>query len=732
MKFLSKTRAELLPVCLWLLAGILSSSAQTGTLRFSAASYSVKESAGFVTVTVNRSGGTAGTITGDYATVDSGGGTASAGADYEPAAGTLTFGPGVSRQTFQIPIVNDTMHENAETILVTLFFNDAFLEASVTLQDNDACVFSVSTNKVVFGAAAGTAPSLNVNATPGCEWTVQNNTPSATWLGISWAATIDGGEVVFSFDNNDSGVSRNATLLVAGKTVTVTQLPVPPPDTNAPVAVIRTPAVGARQTNDSLIVTGTASDNVAVTLVEARLENTEGVSDYIVADGLASWSVPLAGLLPGTNVIRVLVRDAANPPVEFTREVVFTEVSVIALSTNGIGSVTGLRDGQLLDVGKAYTVRAAMDRGHLFTGWSGTLATVENPLTFTMQTGFVLAANFVVHPYIAVAGSYNGLCHEAETNRHESSGFLTLKVTAVGGYSGRLTLGGARHSLSGQFSNDGYATNIITRTGLAPLTVVLNIDLTGGSDQILGSISDGEWTSGLRCDRATFSTANPASQAGRYTVILPGNDANAAQQPGGAGFGTVTVSAAGKVKLSATLADGTRLSQSAPLARDGNWPLYVPLYGGRGSVISWAGFAETEESDFAGLFSWFKPAITGARYYPAGFGVDLALSGSRYHAPTNNLDPILNFTEGRILFSAGNLAATFESALRLTNNVIVDLGTNHLSVSISRGTGLFSGRVTPPGTNASLTFRGALDQNRNQGWGHFLGTDQSGQVRLAE
>ncbi len=732
MKFLSKTRAELLLTCLVLLAGALSGSAQTGTLRFSASSYSVNESAGSVLVTVTRGNGTAGTITGDYTTVDSGGGTATVDADYEPTSGTLTFGPGVSKQTFRVPIVNDTMHENAETILVTLFFNDVFLEARISIQDNDACSFAVSTNKVTFGAVAGTADQLIVTATPGCEWTVENTTPAATWLGISWTSTNTGGEVELSFDNNGETFSRNATLLIAGKTVNVTQLPLPPPDTNAPVVVIRSPAVGARQTNDTLVATGTASDNVGVTLVEARLENSEGVSDYIVADGLNNWSVPLAGLLPGTNVIRVLVRDAANPPVEFTREVIFTEVSTIALATNGTGAVSGLRNGQLLDVGKTYTVRAATDRTHLFAGWSGTLVSTNNPLTFTMQTGFVLAANFVIHPYIAVAGSYNGLFHEAETNRHESSGFLSLNVTALGAYSGRLTLGGTRHSLSGQFSNDGFATNTIPRTENTTLTVALQIALTGGSDQILGSITDGDWASDLRCDRATFSAANPAPQAGRYTVIIPGNDSNAAEQPGGAGFGTVNVNAAGKVKLSATLADGTRLSQSAPLAKDGNWPLHVPLHGGRGSVISWVGFAEADESDFTGLFSWFKPAIAGARCYPAGFGVDLSLSGSRYHAPTNNTDPILNFTEGQIQFSAGNLATAFENTLRLTNNAIVNLGTNRLSVSISRGNGLFSGRVTQPGTNTSLSFRGALHQGLNQGWGHFLGTDQSGQVRLAE
>jgi len=42
--------------------------------------------------------------------------------------------------------------------------------------------------------------------------------------------------------------------------------------------------------------------------------------------------------------------------------------------------------------------------------------------------------------------------------------------------------------------------------------------------------------------------------------------------------------------------------------------------------------------------------------------------------------------------------------------------------------GLFTGRCAPPGGGAGLTFKGAVLQKLNSASGHFLGTNQSGQV----
>ena len=47
-------------------------------------------------------------------------GTATAGADYTGASGTLTFGPYLRSRTILVPIVGDKIHEGNETFFVNL------------------------------------------------------------------------------------------------------------------------------------------------------------------------------------------------------------------------------------------------------------------------------------------------------------------------------------------------------------------------------------------------------------------------------------------------------------------------------------------------------------------------------------------------------------------------------------------------------------------------------------
>jgi hypothetical protein len=82
---------------------VLNPASQNGALAFSTTGYSVNENAGTATITVSRTGGSAGSVTIHYATSD---GTANAGTDYQAASGTLTFGAGVSSQTFKVTITD--------------------------------------------------------------------------------------------------------------------------------------------------------------------------------------------------------------------------------------------------------------------------------------------------------------------------------------------------------------------------------------------------------------------------------------------------------------------------------------------------------------------------------------------------------------------------------------------------------------------------------------------------
>ena len=85
----------------------------TGTLAFSADSYSVGERDGTATITVLRRTAFGSTVTVAYSTGDS---TAISGSDYTSTSGTLSFGPGESSKVFTVPVAKDTMTEGEEKL----------------------------------------------------------------------------------------------------------------------------------------------------------------------------------------------------------------------------------------------------------------------------------------------------------------------------------------------------------------------------------------------------------------------------------------------------------------------------------------------------------------------------------------------------------------------------------------------------------------------------------------
>ena len=92
-----------------------------GTIAFSNINYSIGEG-GAATITVNRNGGTTGTVSVAIATAAGTTNPATPVTDFTPVAPTaiLTFGPGVSTQTFSVPTTADGPGDDNETVALTL------------------------------------------------------------------------------------------------------------------------------------------------------------------------------------------------------------------------------------------------------------------------------------------------------------------------------------------------------------------------------------------------------------------------------------------------------------------------------------------------------------------------------------------------------------------------------------------------------------------------------------
>jgi hypothetical protein len=90
---------------------------------------------------------------------------------------------------------------------------------------------------------------------------------------------------------------------------------------------------------------------------------------------------------------------------------------------------------------------------------------------------------------------------------------------------------------------------------------------------------------------------------------------------------------------------------------------------------------------------------------------------------------VIDLTNGIIVFEGGNLSAPFTNLVTLTeSNKVINSSPNSLSASLTVSNGTFSGNVKVPGTRTTNSFKGAVLQDMDAGYGYFLGTNRSGRV----
>jgi len=619
--------------------------------------------------------------------------------------------------------------------------NDIFTN-SITLSTNSFTVITIATNTfatnqpgdpMIAGNAGGhmlwwnwTAPAIGTVTinTSGSSFTTLLGvyTGSALTNLVSVASNI-GGAVKF---NTTAGMQYQIAVDgYNGQSGTIALSLKFSLDTTPPKVSITSPASGAKLTNSTVFVQGKASDNVAVALVEFRLENAAGTNDYQAATGTTNWSATVTNLIPGPNTIRVFAIDtSSNASPTVTRTVTYIVVSPLTLTTNGNGTVSGASDGQLLDVGATYTITAKPALGSVFNGWTGDITANNLTLTFMMQSNLNLTANFVSNPFGPVVGTYQGLLYDTNDVSPQSSGFFSATVKSSGAFSAKLQVGAGKYSFTGLFLGRGFASNSIPRKNATPLSVQLQMDLSGGN-RILGLISSDTWTAELLADRAAFnSLTNEAPQMGKYTFVILGS-ADASVQPGGDSFGTAMVDGSGNVTFTGTLGDGTKVSQKTILSAQGEAPFYASLYSGNGLIFGWLTFTNELTSDIDGVVTWIKPAQPGSKLYPGGFTNQAEAVGSIYLF-TKNV-PVLNFGAGQVSLVNGN-SSDFTNQIVFGTNKVVNLSSNKLTLTITTSSGLFSGSATDPVTLRSILFNGAILEKQNFGSGTFLGTNQSGRV----
>ena len=331
-----------------------------------------------------------------------------------------------------------------------------------------------------------------------------------------------------------------------------------------------------------------------VTLASIKYVRIEVISGKVEVDALASVA-PLITTQPASVT-------TTNPTGSATFTVVAANDSAVTYQWfyNGV-TIPGATTASL----------TTANAGNYFVGvTSASGAITSSTVTFTKPVP---------------AAYYYGLFYETNGVKHGSSGYFNFNVASsrTRTLNGKILIEGGSYLLTGTFGSNHQATATVVRPGKTSLTV--NLQLLAAADQVTGTISDGTWTAPLLGDRATFGLTNVAPQLGGYTFTLFG-DSNGDDSPSYGTQGKVTIRTNGAVALSGTLSDSSPLAQGTYLSKNGQWPLYVPLYAGKGSLLGWVTFTNQPTLKLTGDVSWIKTNASGL-YYTNGFTNSVTLFG---------------------------------------------------------------------------------------------------------
>ena len=643
------------------------------------------------------------------------------------------------------------LYDNGVTNEVIVADNNGAFDASVTLSGG-ANVLYLTQNSTGLSSTPvtvvllPTAPTLMAPATSGSFVTV-----SGSGLPGAVANLLTNGVVVTNFPINLSGTYLGSITLPGGVySLTVTETA--GGFTSAPSAavsvtvetvgipVILFPPNGWVTNSSSLTITGNGISGATVFVYDNG-------SNFLGETGVntsGKFGLAVKDLSNGAHSL-VAWENANGVDSAFTAATDFTLV-LTPIITAQPQSVTGFLKQTLKISASAYGAvplrYAWLKNGVKVPGavtTNLTLASLVSSSAANYQmiaangygsvTSMVAALSLTTNPFPNLAGTYSGLF--AQTNaQFESSGFLTLTLDPLGSFSGSILNAGGSYGFSGAFSVTGQASVSVSRgSSQPPLIVNMNLDLST-NEQIVGVVSNSEWSASLLANRATFGPTNVFPAQGKYTMLFVNNSTGGAS-PGGDGYGTVNINSAATVTWSGFLPDGTAVTaRPAGVSKFGQWPLYIPLYGKLGSLSGWINFDGS--NSFVGEANWFRVGSFG-KLYPAGFTNALFIAGSAFKPGTAKF-PVLTPTNNIVLtLSGGGLDAPLTDILTLYNSGLFKTNIasiSKLTLSVAPSTGVIYGTFLDPQTSLTTTIRGAVLQQQGYAAGFFVSTNATGSLFL--
>ncbi|HXR05794.1 MAG TPA: hypothetical protein VN765_00595, partial [Candidatus Acidoferrum sp.] len=657
-------------------------------------------------------------------------------------------------------------------VLLATLANNAAGAASgvVTLADGPHSLTATQTTNGVT-SLAGSAAAVNVltvappvllSPASGFVSSVPVIALSGTGLPGAPLAVYDGAVRLTNTIVNKNGYFTNAIRLQPGaQTLTAVQTQSGVASApSAPVAVswivpppaLLAPASGLVTTNPSLAISGTAlpaakvilydgiASNSSITVNSAgkfstalKLGNgTHNLSAVQIANGLSS--LPGGPVLVTMNLTPFIVLEPLPQSMFLKGRVTFAA---------GASGAAPLRYFWLKNGTKVAGASApSLTLGSIAAAEAGTYQMVATN-TYGSAATMPVALTLIPNPFTNLLGNYYGLFSETPP-QFRSSGLLTLTLTSpgLGTYTGRIQSAGGSYGFSGGFSPLGQAAQSVSRgAGKTPLALALALDVSNGTQQILGTVTDGNWMASLEADLAIYTASAPAPERGNYTAILDlGTNLVALPEGGttnvplGAGWGKVTVTPAGLASLAGTLPDNTPVAPSAAgVSKYGQWPLYIPLYGAGtyGSLSGWVIFTNLLGQSLAGNAAWFRTNSSG-KLHPHGFTNNVSIIGSTFNPGTAKTN-VLGRTNFLVTLSGGGLLVPLANDATLSRNgkfATNGPGISRLALSVNTNTGIVTGSFLDPATGLAAPISGVVLQQQTNAAGFFLSTNAAGLFQL--
>lgn len=520
-------------------------------------------------------------------------------------------------------------------------------------------------------------------------------------------------------------------------------------DLTSPIVTITSPKANLTVVNNnSISLAGKATDTYGVSEVDfcvtasPVLTGNETFQPANQPDTNGVWSASFTPA-PGTNYVFVTATDnAGNVSVPAKRMVYYQQTSPISIQlAEGTGSFGPVASGQLLEIGRAYTLTAKPAAGQVFASWSASDGTSGYTATFpfTMQQGLVISLHFRANPFSSLKGTYTGLFYDnANGINPTNAGTFTVAITSNGAYSGKLNLLTGSIPFSGQLGLSSAPTDsAVAEFGkatskTAAVSGMLYFDLTG-SGAVSGTVNQlVRPEGGSSFDYSISQSASVDGQLCRPAGKAPSLLYNIAYSSdsgalGNNSFGSATVAGSGTVKLSFSLADTTAaITAGSAICNNGRFPLFAPLYAKKGLVLGWLNTASgDEQTDLSGdNIQVCKLSTSGSTsLFPDGTSSSLSAQGALYAAPKNGTN-LLGWTSG--LVSLGdNVVSTAVTFNPAKNQFTFNAGNNpnKVTLTLAATSGLLSGSFVPTGGKKAVKFKGVVLPKQSLGYGFFLDAD---------